>query len=80
MPIMIFDAADASAAAWKATAIPTMVMLVNGKEQTRAVGYFDVAAITDWFTRTTAWAKLKYPPPKGIDDFPAPPGVTTPRY
>ena len=78
MPITVVDSADPAAAQWKATAIPTLVMLVNSREQSRAVGYFDAAAISDWYDRTRSWAAIKFPPPKVSDEVPAPPTRSKP--
>lgn len=73
IPIQTIDAGSPGAAQWKPTAIPTIVMLVNGKEASRSVGFLDAAAISDWYQKTAAWAVVKFPPPKVSDEVPQPP-------
>lgn len=73
IPITAIDAGSPGAAQWKAVAIPTIVMLVNGKEVSRSVGFLDAAALTDWYQKTAAWAVVKFPPPKVSDEVPQPP-------
>lgn len=77
LPIIVLPAEDqANWTKWKVSSVPTLIMTVNGIEQTRAVGAFDQSALQDWIDKTTAWAKVHFPPPKVSDEVPPPPRRT----
>ena len=56
VPITTLDAADAEAAKYKVAGCPCLIMLVDGAEVTRSVGFLTQDHIQTWYQATKDWA------------------------